>query len=451
MKLRDERGIAALWFAITIVFILGVAALSVDAGGFFSRASDQQRAGDFACLSGVVELPDNAQAARTVAAGYLATNLGIPQPTSSNGFDSTSNTWDLTSSGYPWKFELDPGWGSDTQMRVRVTKYEATKFGKVIGSDQVRIDQISYCELFGAVPGGIFPVGVQTGFTGGKIKFSASDCTTESPSGSGQCDFVDFPRFDDPPGTAGASSAPQRLLYNMWLGSNQQLTTYDPLIDNKVFCGDTPSTTPCNIVEMAGVAGNRASYAYNGLIRGDQNGSNTHAYLGQLEYGRQPTPASARPVLPHGWTQTHSNNKWNVNLLSQSAICDSGYPPGVTCTGDDDSESGITFHIDQYDCQDRRFVWIPEGEFVGTGANQKFYIQDFIQAYLLDPIPTDTDSNGILSDGDADPIGGNAVSEISAIVVDLSHAQFMYGSQGCPTSPFLAGQNQPVIPKLIQP
>jgi hypothetical protein len=447
MSLRRDEGIAALWFAITIIFVLGVAALSVDAGGFFSRASDEQRAGDFACLSGVVELPAYAATARTVAAGYLATNLDLPQPAPSNGFDPNATTWDLRPFGQAWVFELDPGWGSATQMRVRVTKYEPTKFGKVLGSDQVRIDQTAYCQLFGAIPGGVFPVGVQTGFNGGKIKFSASDCTTESPSGSGQCDFVDFPRFDDPPGTAGAASAPQRLLYNMWLGSNQPLTTWDGVMGDEVFCGDTPSTTPCNALDMAGVAGNRASYAYNGLIRGDQNGSTTNAYLGQLEYGKQPTPASTRTVLPHGWTQTHSNNKWNVNLLSKSATCSA--PAG--CAGDDDPESGTTFVIDKYDCQDRRFVWIPEGEFIGTGANQKFYIRNFIQAYLLDPIPSDTDSNGILDDGDADPVGGNAVSEISAIVVDLSDATFMYGSQGCPTSPFLAGQDQPVIPKLIEP
>jgi hypothetical protein len=57
----------------------------------------------------------------------------------------------------------------------------------------------------------------------------------------------------------------------------------------------------------------------------------------------------------------------------------------------------------------------------------------------------------VLSNGDADPISGNAVDEISAIVVDLSNATFMYGSQGCPTSPFIAGHNQPKIPKLIEP
>jgi hypothetical protein len=450
MRLHRDEGIAALWFAITIVFILGVAALSVDAGGFFSRAYDEQRAGDFACLSGVVELPADPAAARTVAAGYLATNLDLPQPAAANGFSAAANTWDLRAAGYPWVFELDPDWGTDTQMKVHVLKYEATRFGRAIGSDQIRIDQNAYCELFGAVPGGIFPVGVQSGFNGGKIKFSASDCTTESPSGPGQCDFVDFPRFDDPPGTDAAGSAPQRLLYNMWLGSNQPLTTWDGVSGHEVFCGDTPSTTPCNVLDMAGVAGNRASYAYNGLVRGDQNGSSPTKFLGHLEYGRQPAPASTRPVLPHGWTQTHSNNMWNVNLLHNSAVCGSSNPG---CSGDDQplADPPNTFDLTSFDCQDRRFVWIPEGEFIGSGANQKFYIESFITAYLVDPIPSDSDSDGILSDGDADPISGNAISEISAVVVDLSDATFMYGSQGCPTSPFLTDENQPVIPKLIEP
>jgi hypothetical protein len=447
MSLRRDEGIAALWFAITILFVLGVAALSVDAGGFFSRAYDEQRAGDFACLSGVVELPTDAAASRAVAAGYLASNLDLPQPAASNGFDAHTTTWDLRSYGEPWVFELDPGWGTSTQMRVHVTKYEQTKFGKALGAQQVRIDQTAYCELFGAVPGGIFPVGVSNGFAGGKIKFSASDCTTESPSGPGQCDFVDFPRFNDPPGTDGTASAPKRLLYNMWLGSNQPLTTWDGVAGHEIFCGDTPSTTACNVLDMAGVAGNRASYAYNGLVRGDQNGSSTTKFLGHFEFGQQPEPASTRTVLTGGWTQTHSNNTWNVNLLHKSATCTS--PAG--CTGDDNPDAGTIFTVDEYDCQDRRFVWIPEGDFIGTGANQKFYIRGFITAYLVDPIPTDTDSNGILNDGDGDPISGNAIDTISAIVVDLTNATFMYGSQGCPTSPFVGGHNQPTIPKLIEP
>lgn len=452
MNPRDDRGIAAMWFAITILFILGVAALSIDAGGFFSRAYDEQRSADFACLAGVVEMPGDPVAARSVAAGYLATNLDLPQPTSANGFDSTTGTWDLTSAGLPWQFELDTGWGTATQMRIHATKYEKAKFGKALGVQQVQIDQVAYCEVFGAVPGGIFPVGVSTGFSGGKIKFSASDCVTESPAGPGQCDFIDFPRFNDPPGTA-SNSAPQRLLYNLWLGSNQPLTTYDPVADNKIFCGDTASTTPCNILEMAGVAGNRASYAYNGLVRGDANGSNASKFLGHLEYGLQPPPASRRRSRSHTWTQTHSSNRWNTNLLHNSAVCG---PPNADCSGDDTpplapGDPADVFDVVQYDCQDRRFVWIPRGEFVGPGASQQFYIRDFVTAYLVDPIPMDSDSDGNLDDDDADPITGNHISEISAIVVDLTDATFMYGSEGCPTSPLIPGQSQPVIPKLIEP
>jgi len=443
--MRDERGIAALWVAITMVFPLGMAALSVDAGGFFSRAADQQRAGDFACLAGVVELPDNPQAARRVAAGYLATNLGILQPSGANDFDASADVWDLTDAGLPWRFEIDPGWGTDTQMRVHVTKYEPTRFGKALGVKQVRIDETAYCEVFGAVPGGIFPVGVQTGFAGGKIKFSASDCSTESPSGPGQCDYVDFPRADAPSGTA-SSSAPQRLLYNLMLGSNQRLATTGQIGD--VACGDDWDPGPCSILEMAGVAGNRASYAYSGLIQGEKNGSSTGKFLGHLEYGQQPAPASRRTNLPGGWTQTHAQNVWNTNLLHNSATCKEA---AGACAGDDLPMAGKTFMIDEYDCRDRRFVWLPVGDFIGSGANQDFYIRGFLTAYLVDPIPDDTVVDGVRNDDDADPISGNAVHEISAIVVDLSDATFMHGSQGCPTSPFVNGYLQPVIPKLIEP
>lgn len=448
MRLHRDEGIAALWFAITIIFILGVAALSVDAGGFFSRASDEQRASDFACLAGVVEMPADPAAARTVAAGYLATNLDLPQPTSSNGFDPSATTWDLRPYGQAWVFELDPGWGSATQMKVRVTKYEPTKFGKAIGSNVVRIDQNAYCELSGAVPGGIFPVGVSTDFNGGLIKFSANDCSTASPSGPGQCDYVDVPRFDAPLGTA-SSSAPRRLEMNIWLGANQPLATTGQIGD--VFCGTEPSTSPCSVLEMGGVAGNKASMAYKGLIQGDADGSSTSDYLGHLEFGAQPAPMSTRTDKP--WNAEHANNVWNTNLLHHSAICKGS---DSECAGDDNPMGGKLFLVDTYDCSDRRFVWLPMGDFIGNGANQQFFIRDFLQAYLVDPIPTDTSGPGgvpdTVRDGyDSDPIGGNKITEISAIVVDLTDATFMYGSQGCPTSPFLYNEAQPVIPKLIEP
>jgi hypothetical protein len=448
MNLRDDRGIAALWFAITIVFILGVAALSVDAGGFFSRAYDEQRSGDFACLSGVVELPDDPAAARTVAAGYLATNLDIPQPSSSNGFEATSDTWDLRPFGKPWVFDLDPTWGTPTQMKVRVTKYEDTKFGKALGSDQVRIDQTAYCELSGAIPGGIFPVGVSMNFNGGLIKFSANDCSTDSPSGPGQCDYIDIPRFDDPLGT-GSSSAPRRLEMNIWLGANQPLATTGQIGD--VFCGTAPSTSPCSVLEMGGVAGNKASIAYQGLIQGDADGSSSSDYLGHLEFGAQPEPMSTRTAKP--WTSDHASNVWNSNMLHHSAICKGS---DAECAGDNDPMGDKLFLIDTYDCSDRRFVWLPMGDFVGSGAAQHFYIRDFLTAYLVDPIPADTSGPGGVPDEvrdvyDADPISGNMLTEISAIAVDLTDATFMYGSQNCPTSPFLYDELQPVIPRLIEP
>jgi len=271
---------------------------------------------------------------------------------------------------------------------------------------------------------------------------------TESPSGPGQCDYVDIPRFDNPLGTA-SSSAPRRLEMNIWLGANQPLATTGEIGD--VFCGTEPSTSRCSILDMGGVAGNKASIAYKGLVQGDADGSSTSDYLGHLEFGQQPSPMSTRALKP--WTHSHSNNTWNTNLLHHSAVCKG---PDTDCTNDDKPLGDKVFNIDQYDCTDRRFVWLPMGEFIGSGANQKFYIEDFVTAYLVDPIPADTSGPGGVLDQvrdsyDTDPISGNKITEISAIVVDLTDATFMYGSQGCPTSPFLYNEAQPVIPKLIEP
>jgi len=236
---------------------------------------------------------------------------------------------------------------------------------------------------------------------------------------------------------------------NIWLGANQPLATTGDI--GNVPCGVDPSTSPCSVLEMGGTAGNKASMAYKGLIQGDANGASTSDYLGHLEFGAQPKPMSTRTVKP--WTHEHSSNKWNTNLLHHSAECKG---PDTDCAGDDNPLGGKVFVIDTYDCNDRRFVWLPMGEFIGNGANQQFFIHDFVTAYIVDPIPADTSGPGGIPDlrrdaYDPDPISGNKLTEMSAIIVDLTDAQFMYGSAGCPASPFLSTESQPVIPTLIEP
>ena len=70
---RDEHGYVLVTFALLLIPLLLMAGLSVDVGGWYSRASDIQKATDAAALAGVVWLP-NVGLARTYAQEAAARN-----------------------------------------------------------------------------------------------------------------------------------------------------------------------------------------------------------------------------------------------------------------------------------------------------------------------------------------------------------------------------------------
>ena len=57
-KLRDaENGIALVWFATTLVLLIGTAGFAVDLGWLYLNSSRTQRSADAAATAGVVHLP----------------------------------------------------------------------------------------------------------------------------------------------------------------------------------------------------------------------------------------------------------------------------------------------------------------------------------------------------------------------------------------------------------
>lgn len=70
---RDERGYVLVTFALLLIPLLLIAGLSVDVGGWYSRASNIQKATDAAALAGVVWLP-NVGLARSYALEAAARN-----------------------------------------------------------------------------------------------------------------------------------------------------------------------------------------------------------------------------------------------------------------------------------------------------------------------------------------------------------------------------------------
>jgi hypothetical protein len=76
--LRNQRGAAMPFLALTMVAILGMTALAVDAGMLFTARSEAQRAADAAALAGagaLITQPQNAARAHAVATTYGEQNL----------------------------------------------------------------------------------------------------------------------------------------------------------------------------------------------------------------------------------------------------------------------------------------------------------------------------------------------------------------------------------------
>jgi Flp pilus assembly protein TadG len=113
---NDERGIAALWMAITIFLMLAVAAIAVDLVNGLLQAQRAQNAADAASLSGVVYLPD-ADAAASNA-------LDIARQ---NGFTNTGNT------------HISVTRTADYDLKVEVKRTFNTFFARAIGFDSLTV------------------------------------------------------------------------------------------------------------------------------------------------------------------------------------------------------------------------------------------------------------------------------------------------------------------------
>jgi Flp pilus assembly protein TadG len=117
-RATDERGIAAIWLAITIFLMLGVAAIAVDLVNGLLQAQKAQNAADAASLSGVVYLPDGGAAS--------ANALEIARE---NGYSNASGTLvSATRTG-------------DYSLKVEVKRTFNTFFARAIGFDSLTVSK----------------------------------------------------------------------------------------------------------------------------------------------------------------------------------------------------------------------------------------------------------------------------------------------------------------------
>ena len=443
----DEGGIAAVWTAVILLFLIGATALALDTSEFFQQARSQQRAVDLACLAGAAELPSDPALAVEKAADFARPNqrgLNMITPGTPTNLIGNVSTW--ITGDFVLEVETPAvynGVSSASIMRVSLRQEAPTRFGKVLGADSAGIQQEAYCGAFTALGAGIIPIGVPGGFGGGIMKFDDSQCNDPSTSsGSGICNYLIIPRNE--PAVAGMGVDTLTML-NMATGSDWPLAV---LPGQDVRCDAVPGTAdqPCN--KILSRAGNVD--VYGGLLSGlavNIPGLGGSDYLGRLAYS---DTGKAAPVNQHtppsgGWSAVHLKNAspfgtitYNSNLVSTVNTIHSCSPasgidyfdpaydrPGLPAGGinpspgdycddgeiDDQStypgtppfayEKPPEFTLSQVDCRDLRLAVVPYGEWeskTGGPSNETiFRIDGFMSVYILDPIVEDDTGNGTRS------------------------------------------------------
>lgn len=182
MQRNSDRGVAAIFVAVTLLFIVGAAAIAVDASGAFNTAQTDQNTADLACLAGVRELPDTT-AAINQTVSYVTANWPEMSGQSLTITGKTATYTDGTGN----TVEIDAEYNGDpAKMQVVIYEQSDTYFSKSLGANQVQVSQEAYCRGLSAGGGlGLLPVGVLPGGFAGNL-FGPAPCST------GNCGGLDF-------------------------------------------------------------------------------------------------------------------------------------------------------------------------------------------------------------------------------------------------------------------
>jgi hypothetical protein len=130
----QEFGQGLVLGTLAMVVILGLAAMAVDVGYWFSQKGEVQKAVDAAALAGAQELPDDAAAAEAKAREYLEKN-GVDE---SKG-DTISITFRCTST---WLVACDPAANHWDTIVVRVERPAQAWFARVFGIQEALIENV---------------------------------------------------------------------------------------------------------------------------------------------------------------------------------------------------------------------------------------------------------------------------------------------------------------------
>ncbi len=364
--LRQDSGFSLLWTAMVLFFLMGSAALAVDASEFWQQARVEQTTADLACLAGVRHAPTNAAQAVTKAAEFLRPNHPDLRTMSTTPDSGSAGPGTNVFTAGNFRMEVQTPWsGKSTKMRVRVEQTRATRFGRVLGVSSAVVSQEAYCEVGSPLNLGDLPLALDVAGadecrnTGQNctVKFTGPDCTVLN--GPGNCGSIDVPRHDDPPGSGGYSS-PNEYEINLALGAN-----WDLVAGNTAICRNGANTNePCG--RMNTVTGNKPPQLRAGLITGVSGG-----FPGRL----------ARPN-PHNVNTYPGGIRWDHHFLGWAADCTSG----VDCAdGSGQMDTTVPAQVTRVtDCTDPRWSAIPVIQNFGVGSNPVSYVRSEF-AWIQEP------------------------------------------------------------------
>ncbi len=300
---KDERGIAAIVVAGSLVMLMGIAAFAVDYSAALNERRQDQSAADAAVLGGGLELiistaANNVQASVNEAKRLAAENIGRPISaaqwtacTDPDALQYPSTAPALGVSGGTQCISYNQGF---SQMRVRIPVQEtATTFGRVLGVMSISTDAAAEITIDNP-GGGAFPAGVFAGSGAGTefcIKTGTGSGSHDSCGSPSTGDFGNFQPYyytDVAPGGIDTTcysggGQPNSLARSMADGLDHQLGVSAGIPGNRINgsqCPQFPGPAYPNRVDSTGGYSNND--ITNGLVSG---GSFDGAFTGRLTRG----------------------------------------------------------------------------------------------------------------------------------------------------------------------
>lgn len=329
---NDEKGMAAIWVAMIVFFLMGAAAIAVDASGAFNTARTDQNTADLSCLAGVRELPDDPSRAISTTIDYAVANWpAISGQTLTPLSATTAEYTDGTGNSIYVDVAYD---GDPSKAYVRVEEMSDTFFAQVLGADSVPVSQEAWCRVDASTAGGGgLPFGAQPGGFNG-------DLQTLNPCETGNCGPIVIDR-DDVSGTSAT------LIKNIADGPDRTLVPDLGTLTN-ANCWDVSAGDDCSVVKTD--PGVSASHLGEGMLQRLEKGGNVQPLcsFGSRDFncdsmadilGASPTPLSSLGAPPPGWNNHLHGDFSTVSLANHYyyngvvARCDSprlGFMPIVS-------------------------------------------------------------------------------------------------------------------------